>query len=189
MAPWIWPWIWVMVRSDLPQCHAIFLRLKIKLTDPKIVSCECHRYILRNYDPLRFSHSISMYHSLASFTLAIKCSEQIIIRPNKTELECYARYKTPLRMRSSDQKETKLVVWNMGREEKVYDIAPRYLMRVKQYAIIETRWAFNGRASSPPAMHYFVNMCLFHWKEKLQIVATLRYLAGAKDTNCGNCGK
>ena len=37
----------------------------------------------------------------------------------------------------------------------------------------------------PLAMHYFVNMLLFQGKEKLQIVATLRYQAGAKNTNCG----
>ena len=79
---------------------------------------------LRSTPILSKPHSISMYHSLASFTLAIKCSEQIIIRPNKTELECYARYKTPLWMRSSDQKETKLVVWNMGRGEKFTILHP-----------------------------------------------------------------
>ena len=79
---------------------------------------------LRSTPVLSKPHSISMYHSLASFTLAIKCSEQIIIRPNKTELECYARYKTPLRMRSSDQKETKLVVWNMGRGKSLRYCTP-----------------------------------------------------------------
>ena len=44
-------------------------------------------------------------------------------------------------------------------------------------------------ASPPPpamhSMHYFVNMLLIQRTEKLQIVATLRYLAGGKDTNCG----
>ena len=37
----------------------------------------------------------NVYHSLASCTLVSTCSEQIIIRPKKDDVECGARYKTP----------------------------------------------------------------------------------------------
>ena len=64
-------------------------------------SRNCHWCNEKNYDilidALFSAAAVSVYHSLASFTLVITWSEQIIIRPNKRAVECYAGYKLPTR--------------------------------------------------------------------------------------------
>ena len=50
---------------------------------------------LKLFRDIPWQSQCNVYHSLASCTLVSTCSEQIIIRPNKPDVECGARYKTP----------------------------------------------------------------------------------------------
>ena len=67
----------------------------------------------------------NVYHSLASSTLVFSCSEQIIIRPKKDDVECGARYKTPPWWGRPTKKRLNWGKFKkMALPEKVYDIAP-----------------------------------------------------------------
>ena len=50
---------------------------------------------LKLFRDIPWQSQCNVYHSLASCTLVSTCSEQIIIRPKKDDVECGARYKTP----------------------------------------------------------------------------------------------